>query len=317
MMKFLRKIISLLFELIRKIGKLVQKGLFFLYEKLLVPYFGRKSFLGKAFLHTYYCILRFFLVFDSCIYRVNINKFDVDTHDLSEMQQKPIINELFDPQLIIRQGNILPDVNVNRAENFDFRNIVIRHEEPIYHQIKWNSTKVNFIISSRKYSLDLASQVKLKQILDLKITKKLKTSAIPKKEIDINLKLTVTEEMIALAPYIRAFSKKKMFSFPVIKRPVYKSYFSKEETDFFREKLAKVGKTKRTNIELINIYDKFNRELYSSIKQDAETGNIVCYLSDKNPQTTDDKFQYLIIGKKRDDNTMVNTLTALEKEVIS
>jgi hypothetical protein len=130
------------------------------------------------------------------------------------------------------------------------------------------------------------------------------------RDLIISRKLRITSEIIALEPYTHKSHFERFINWPVLKTPVAKSEFSKNQTDFFREKLASQGKTNKFNINILNIYDKFALGLFASIKQDENTSNIICYFDKNNKKISEDELYYLVIGVKKDSNQLLKSLVS-------
>lgn len=95
------------------------------------------------------------------------------------------------------------------------------------------------------------------------------------------------------------------------KYPLPKSAFSTEQSNYIKEKLANQAKTRKTNIEIVSVFDKFNMQLYSKINQSRDGKSLECYLSDKKISIKKEKLYYLVIGLKKDTKTPLKTLMQL------
>jgi len=211
--------------------------------------------------------------------------------------KEPEFQEINPTYVLIRNLKFHPEMKLKELPKFE--NI-----------IKWKFLNLNFITVFRDYNLKFFSNLKcfLKEQLLLKKTDKVKY--FEEKQINIAKKIKVTEEIIQILPYSRKVQKQKLFRIPIARSPLYKSYFSESEMKRFREELAQQNKTRWSNIEIFEIYDKFNVKLFSDIRQTSESKNLLCYPSFSNADMKiENDFYYLVIGKRRDTGELVKALS--------
>ncbi|MFH0702016.1 MAG: hypothetical protein V2B14_00555 [bacterium] len=247
------------------------------------------------------------------VYFYNFNEFPLEIKDSKTLSKNINIKKLNSLYVLIRRKNIEYTVKFNEnPEYFKIKlpNIIL--SEPIHTSIKWKHSNFNILTLYRNYPLKLSAKINKSPDRDIVLACKTIFNNIENNIIKIDQKTRITEEIVKIFPYIRKINKKILYKIPVIKKSVYKSYFSRNEMDNFREILAKNSKTIKANIEILNIYDKFNVEAYSSIKQDHNTKNLACYLNDKLVKFEQDKMYYLIIGARRDNKAVVKALANLE-----
>jgi hypothetical protein len=176
--------------------------------------------------------------------------------------------------------------------------------------VKWKSSNLNFTLVFRDYPLKFLSNLKkvAREKLLLKIPDKIK--AFDEKQINITKKIKVTEELLQILPYSRKLNRQKLFRLPIARSPLYKSYFPESEMKKFREELALQNKTRWSNVEILEIYDKFHVKLFSDIRQTSGSRNLLCYPNFSNADMKiDSDFYYLIIGKRRDTGELVKALS--------
>ncbi|MFA6989787.1 MAG: hypothetical protein WC197_06940 [Candidatus Gastranaerophilaceae bacterium] len=190
-------------------------------------------------------------------------------------------------------------LNLNIVKIFNLSRIFIEKIKWFYKSLKFQSIVRNHNVQIQKNSLVLNSE----NTNLFTFSKKLSPN-----DLMISRKLRITEEIVGIEPYIRKASLEKLISCPVTKTPVIKSEFSKNEIDFFREKLALQVKTVKFNINILNIYEKFVMGMFSSIKQDENSSKIFCYFDKKNNKISENDIYYLVIGVRKDNNQLVKTL---------
>jgi len=227
---------------------------------------------------------------------VNIELYDLEF-------KEPKIQKLYPTYVLIRNLKIHPEI------------IKIK-ELPLFENLttKWKSLNLNFTVIFRNYPLKFFS--KLYKLAQEKLLTKISTkvNSFDEKQINIAKSIKVTEEIIQILPYTKEIKKQKLFRLPIARRPLYKSYFPDNEIKRFREELALQNKTRWSNVEILEIYDKFNVKIFSDIRQSSGSKNLLCYPNYSNAgMKIDNDFYYLIIGKRRDTNELVK---ALSKPVI-
>ena len=238
-----------------------------------------------------------------------INGFDitVNSHNFEDSMIKvnfdaltfkePVFQKLSDTYVLIRNLKFQTEIKLIELQKFE-------------NFVKWKSSNLNFIVILRNYTLKFFLNLKnlSRKIILINIPNKVR--AFDEKQINIAKSIKVTEEIIQILPYTRVLNKQKLFRFPISRRPLYKSYFPDSEMKRFREELAIQNKTRWTNVEILEIYDKFNVKLFSEIKQTSGSKNLLCYPSFSNADMKiDNDFYYLVIGKRRDTSELVKALS--------
>ena len=238
-----------------------------------------------------------------------INGFDitVNSHNFEDSMIKvnfdaltfkePVFQKLSDTYVLIRNLKFQTEIKLIELQKFE-------------NFVKWTSSNLNFIVILRNYTLKFFLNLKnlSRKIILINIPNKVR--AFDEKQINIAKSIKVTEEIIQILPYTRVLNKQKLFRFPISRRPLYKSYFPDSEMKRFREELAIQNKTRWTNVEILEIYDKFNVKLFSEIKQTSGSKNLLCYPSFSNADMKiDNDFYYLVIGKRRDTSELVKALS--------
>lgn len=233
----------------------------------------------------------------------NIKNLEIDIKNINVKK----FNRLY---VLIKQKDIKYNVNLNNSidlSKFNFpsiKEILLIY----YNMVRWRySDFFGYIIQLRDYILLLTTKINLILSQEFSIKTEIKLNKLDKDEIELDRKIRTTEEIIEICPYIHSTQKKILYKIPVIKTPLYKSYFSEEYITEFKETLAKQGKTRKSNIEIINIYDKFNLSNYSSIKQDSKGKNLICYLNEQY-KINDNDLYYLVIGSRRDNKEIITAL---------
>jgi len=183
--------------------------------------------------------------------------------------------------------------------------------------IRWKVLREEFSITQRSYPLAITPDSNNMKTEDVCI-KKPNANAFSEKEVNINKSVKVFEELLEIMPYTRAISRKNLFNFPIARSPLYKLHFTRGEIKAFREELAIQNKTVWTNVEVVEIYDKFNSNLFNNIKQIPNSRNLMFYPDISNArmkagslQKPDISFYYLIIGRKKDTSEFVKALSRL------
>lgn len=228
---------------------------------------------------------------------LNFSEFPVNFNTAVLEFNSPEFIELKPTYVLIRNLKYHPDVKIITLP-------------PLESLIKWKFLNLNFSVLFRDYPLKMISNLKeiVKERIFLKLPPKVKY--FEQKQINITKKIKVTEEIIQILPYTKEAKKQKLFKVPIERTPLYKSYFSETDMRKFREDLAVQNNTRWSNIEILEIYDKFNVKLFSDIKQSASSRNLFCYPKVENLNIKiDDEFYYLIIGKRRDTEQLVNALS--------
>lgn len=223
----------------------------------------------------------------------------------------PVFKELNPTYVMVKEKKFDYKVNVKDLENsIKIELPDIRYMTPITNKIKWINPNLDSCRAVRNYPLSLEPNFH-KLDADKIILKIPHVSSLDYSNIRLAEKVRVIEEIITMFPYIKKPEKSLLFKVPVIKSPLFKSYFSQEDMDKFRETLAVQNKVKKTNVRILNIYDKFSIELFSSIKQEGNTKNLICYLNSKLTTFDKNKFYYLIIGQRKDNQVTIKSLANL------
>ena len=183
----------------------------------------------------------------------------------------------------------------NSSEKIKITTPVINSCEICKSCVSWKDENLKFFNTCRNYFLAITASIKSLLNSKTPLFSNIKTRMIGSGEIYLQKKVRTTEEIIALSPYTKNLNLGEIYRIPVVKTPLNKLYFSSEEMDGFREILAKQVKSRKSNIELLSIYDRFNVDLYSNIKQDTSGKNLLCYLNPKHIKKVDMIMYYLLI----------------------
>ena len=234
-------------------------------------------------------------------YKATVNSleyedFPVEFNDDALKIKEPVYKKFNPVYVLVRFLNFQPIVKLNEMQQF--KNL-----------IKWLFVNMDFMVVFRDYPLELVTKLNKydKEKVALKVERKLKF--LEQKQINISKNIKITEEIIHVQPYTRSVKKQKLFRLPISRTPLFKSYFSSEQLRQIREDLAKQNDTRWSNVEILEIYDKFNSKLFADIKQTSGSRNLLCYPSYTNAgMDIEDKMYFLIIGKRRDTGELVKSL---------
>ncbi|MDD3013770.1 MAG: hypothetical protein PHC34_08725 [Candidatus Gastranaerophilales bacterium] len=268
-----------------------------------------------SFKNIYHFLLQRLTGLKISIKNSNIDSFQVKIRTSEKFASKmPAIKE-FNPIFVLVKEKIIDCNVIIRDMGIDFRlNIPnIHHMTPIDNKIKWKHPDLLSLNVIRNYPLQLESNFRDLNIADLMLSSP-EVLNFAYDEIRLAEKVRVTEEIIAMSPYVKEPSRSVLFRIPVIKKPLSKSYFTEEEMDIFRESLATHNKTKKINVKISNIYDKFNIELFSSIKLEPNSKNLICHLNNKIMKIDKEKLYYLILGERKDNKVSIKSLARLDKK---
>lgn len=243
------------------------------------------------------------------------NKFRIKIRDSASLSYKQAVIREFNPlYVLVREKKITYQVNFNEnPEHFKILLPNIQTMQPVHTMIKWKTSNFSIYTIYRNYPLKLAANLKSFTGRDVALNTAPRVNKVDNDKIELERRLRVTEEIITIRPYIRPVSRKKLYDIPVTKKPLYKSYFHEDEMIELREALAKQNKTRRSNVEISQIYDKFNIDIFSSVKHDSNTKNLTCYLNNKPVRFNEEKTYLLIIGNRRDNKIPIKALARLEK----
>jgi len=250
----------------------------------------------------------FFAKLGSSKIKINTLKFDefgVNFVENALEISPPEFLEINPSYVLIRNMKFHPQVQINFLEKIE-------------NLLKWNFLNLHLSTSFRQYPLGFSSMLNSveKSKIKLNISKKVKEFA--EKQINIIKKIKVFEEILEISPYTKKLNKQKLFRLPIARSPLYKSYFSDAQMKKVREELAAQNKTRWSNIEIIEIYDKFNSNIFSDIRQTSTSKNLMCYPSFSNADLKiKEELLYLIIAKRRDTGELIKGLirpSGLEKK---
>lgn len=227
--------------------------------------------LNNNFKKSYHKFLSTFSGFKPALNKVEIDDFSVNFNEGVLETPLPALNKLSDTYVLIRKLFFNSEVKMNTMQHFTSL-------------LKWKELNLQCSTALRDYPLGFSADV----------------NEINYPEIHLSEDIKMQEEIVQVLPYVRKIQAKRLFGVPFIKKPVYKSYFSKEEMKSIREKVAEQNKTGWLNIEIFEVYDKFHYNFFFSVKQIQGSKELECYPNpecrDKTPKTV----AYLIIGRKRD-----------------
>lgn len=248
---------------------------------------------------------------------VNINSpdfFQAKVRNIDSIIDKnPVIREFNPIYVLVKEKTIPYEVKFNdNPEWFKISLPNYREIPQIFTQIKWITSYLNLNTVFRNYPLALFTEVKRFSTDEISIFKRLKLNSFDRDTIKLDRRLRIMEEITKISPYTRLLKREKLYDIPIIKKPVSKAYFSQENMAYFREILAKQGRTRSANVEILNIFDKLNIEVFSSIKQDPKTRDLICYPRENNTVTDKEKIYFLVIGQRKDTKVILKVLARLE-----
>jgi len=235
---------------------------------------------------------------------LKFNEFELNFVEDALTVNPPEFREINPSYVLIRNLKFHPQININTLEKFE-------------NLIKWKFLNLHFSTSFRNYPLGFSNKLNFleKSKIKLNISKKLKEFI--EKQINIAKKIKVFEEILEISPYTKKINRQKLFRLPIGRSPLYKSYFPDAQMKKIREDLAIQNKTRWSNIEIIEIYDKFNSNIFSDIRQTSTSKNLMCYPSFSNADIKiKEELLYLIIAKRRDTGELIKGLfrpSSLEK----
>lgn len=193
---------------------------------------------------------------------------------------------------------------------YDVYNLVVRTLENIEKYVKWKSENLSIITIFRNFYFQIKNQQPKR--LDAEISKRMSFNKLPKDVIALQRKVSTVEEIVEMEPFVKKLSLKKLYQLPIEKKPMPKYFFSQKEMSYIKETMAKSANVTPRNVEVTYIYDKFNIEFYSKIKQDAATKNLLCYPDvAKMNHTKTDRIYYLVFGFRKDNKVQLNALVDL------
>lgn len=228
---------------------------------------------------------------------LNFSEFEVSFNKSMLEFKDPEFQELNPTYVLIRDLKFHPELKLTELPQFE-------------NLIRWKNLHLNFTIVFRDYQLNFLKNVKqfAQDVLKLAIPDKIKS--FTEKQINIAKKIKITEEILQVLPYTRNMKKQKLFTMPISRSPLYKSYFPESEIKRFREELAAQNKTRWSNVEILEIYDKFNVKIFSDIRQTSGSRNLLCYPSFSNADMKmGDDIYYLIVGRRRDTSDLIKALS--------
>jgi len=253
----------------------------------------RKIFYNRA----YFKLLSSINGFQTSVRTAKYKEFWLKVNASSLEFKEPEFQEINSTYVLIRDLKFHPEIKFNEIKKVE-------------NLVKWKFLNLNFTIIFRDYPIKFL--LNIKQFAREKISLKLfdKVRSFNEKQINLAKTIKVTEELLQILPYTKNLNKQKIFRLPIARSPLYKSYFSDSELKKFREELAAQNQTRWSNVEIMEIYDKFNMKLFSDIRQSSASRNLLCYPNFSNADMKiDSDFYYLIIGKKRDTNELVKALS--------
>lgn len=175
--------------------------------------------------------------------------------------------------------------------------------------IKINKPVLNVISVVRSYTLGFYPRIRKPDASELIFQANVKE--IAEKDVHLEKKLRVTEEILEICPYDRSVPVKKLIGLPVVRKPSAKSYFSLEEMEKFRKALAHHNNTKFYNVIIKNIYDRFYPEMYSSVSLRAQGNALLCFLKPESHLAKPKSAYYYIIGERKDTGAPIQALVLM------
>jgi hypothetical protein len=207
----------------------------------------------------------------------------------------PGLRKLNPSYVLIRELTSKPEVTVNKLEDAGTT-------------VKCRVITFNYPVVFRNYPLKLAVEIKEFNAPQLALKLPPQVLSINEKDIAFSKALRMYEEIVQVKPYVRKIDRKRMFSVPVIKQPLYKNTFSREQMRIIREKAAQQNNTGWANLQIFEIYDKFCPGFYLNVKQEPGTKNIECSLNPAASDRAPGKTYYLVIGQRKDNRQPVKAI---------
>lgn len=254
---------------------------------------AENSFRGS--LKAYYRIL-------SCFSKpeFNVNKFEFEDFDVEFNEDTleiplPRMRKLNPVYTLVRPMEFHPKVSINKMRQFKSL-------------LRWRELTLKSSVVFRNYPLGFSAKLRSFDKPELALKLPPKVLAINGTDIRLKNKVKTNEEIVKVLPYVRKAEKKKLTRIPVIKRPMYKSTFSRDEMRAIKEEVAKQNKTRRVNIKVFEIYDKFYLNFYSSVRQAPGSKNLECTFNSQVKHKKPGKNYYLIIGQRIDTNEHIKAI---------
>ncbi len=244
---------------------------------------------------TYYKLVSKLTGLKSGINKFDFNQFRIKLRDDHLDLPFPSLHKLNPNYVLIRNLSFQIEVSINKI--LDFKSL-----------LKFKVINCNYSVVFRDYPLGFFAKLMDldKPKLVLKLPPKVKSINSP----DINLfhKIRINEEIVKIRPYIRQTGRKRLLKVSIIKTPLNKNYFSKEQMRVLREKTAQQNKTGWSNVKIFEIYDKFYPNFYSNIKQISGSKNLECKFSSFGYDVNPAKTYYLAIGQKQDTGQSIRAI---------
>jgi hypothetical protein len=262
-----------------------------------------------SFKKPYLTLLKYLTGLKALTHTLSFDDFDKNIIN-GDLQSTASIREALKPTyVLVREKSIECSADFkNTIDHLKLSDPHIKISPSFENIIKWTTIELSFITQCRKYLMPILAEIKILLNTDLNFGTNVRQ--INPDEIELDRRVRTTEEIIELFPYVRSAKRSLLYKIPIFKKPVYKLYFSDSQINNFKEALANKAKTRKTNIEIISIYDKFNLENYSGIKQDSENKGLYCYLNTRTTASHSSEMYYLIIGQKKDTKEVIKTLIA-------
>jgi|GEM_PF-3063035 len=243
----------------------------------------------------YHRFLGLFLRFRTKINRLDYDCFPIKIRkDILEIPF-PGIYKLNPTYVFIRQLAFHPVVNIRKMQ--DFKSL-----------LKWKFLDINYPVAIRNYPLGFIAG--MGNIDRPKLALKVPPNILSINRSDLYLKkgLRINEEIVTVMPYVKKTERKKLVKVPIIKEPLHKYHFSREQMKIFREKIAQQNNTSWINIQIFEIFDKFYSNLYLNVRQSQGTKNLECTLSYLSANKNVKKNYYLVIGQRRDNGQSIKAI---------
>jgi len=255
--------------------------------------FAKNSFWGT--LRGYHRVLARFSRKKLDVNRLEIKDFSVKFQDDTIEIPAPNLRKLNPTYALIRPLEFHPKININRMQHFKS-------------MLRWRELQINYTVVFRNYPLGFSAKLKSfdKPSLALKLPPRV--LSLEKKDISLNKRLKINEEIVRVLPYVRKADRKRLLRVPLVKSPLHKYIFSREEIKTMREILARQNNTSRVNIKIFEIYDKFYATLYSNVRQASGSKNLECTLSHRREKQKLEKNYYLVVGQRTDTGGQVRAI---------
>jgi len=254
---------------------------------------GKKSFFRT--LRTYHRISGKFSKSKTGINELELKDFWIKIRDNTLELPSPRLRKLNPTYTLIRPLEFHLKININKMKHFKSL-------------LKWHDLKLERSVVFRNYSLGFFATLRKFDKPSLALNLPPTILSIDRKNINILKGLRINEEIIKILPYVKKKDRKKLLQVPVVKSPLHKYIFLREEIKLLREIIARQNKTSWVNIKIFEIYDKFHVNSYSNIKQTPGSKDLECALSPRAQHKKSEKNYYLVVGQRIDTGVPIKAI---------